>query len=307
MELLWAIEGIRTPFLDLLFSWITRLGEQELLIFVFCLLFWCLNKRMAHGLGLSFFLSGLAVQGMKIIFQVPRPWVVDRSFTVVKSAEYAATGFAFPSGHTQVAASLLGTIAAYVRQIPIKVLCLIFILLVAFSRMYLGVHYLSDVLVSVILTLALVHIAVKYIAIDRINKKRELTIALCLTAFAVVVITIGLGLYFTGRINAPPGEHAYPMVKDLMKAAGATIGFAFGMYFERVHINFSVRCKNLFWHIIKFLIGFIMVFVCMEGLKPVYAMLPIDELIQDALRYFVLVIWITALYPLIIRRFFAVR
>jgi len=47
MELLRLIEGIRSPFLDTLFGVITRLGEQTILIVVFCVIFWCVNKRMA--------------------------------------------------------------------------------------------------------------------------------------------------------------------------------------------------------------------------------------------------------------------
>ena len=131
MDLLWAIEGARTPFLNFLFSWITRLGEQNLLIVVFCVLFWSLNKRMAYGLGVAFFISSLAVQGLKVIFRVPRPWVADPTFPVVEGSVYEATGYAFPSGHTQNAASIFGSLGVCIKQMPVKIACFSILILAA--------------------------------------------------------------------------------------------------------------------------------------------------------------------------------
>ncbi|MCL1997954.1 MAG: phosphatase PAP2 family protein [Turicibacter sp.] len=108
MELLWFLEGLRTPFWDAVFSQITTLGEETILIVVFCLVFWCVNKKAGYVLGTSFFLSALAVQGLKTVFRVPRPWVSYPDFLPVGYAIDAATGYSFPSGHTQNAAVLWG-------------------------------------------------------------------------------------------------------------------------------------------------------------------------------------------------------
>ena len=116
MELLWNIQNyLRTPFLDFFFSWVTRLGEETILIVVFCLVFWCINKRTGYMVGISFFFSALLVQGMKIVFRVPRPWMTDPNILVL-GAETAATGYAFPSGHTQNAAAWLGALAISTRK-----------------------------------------------------------------------------------------------------------------------------------------------------------------------------------------------
>jgi undecaprenyl-diphosphatase len=82
--------------------------------------------------------------------------VKDPNFTIVESAREAATGYSFPSGHTQSSVGLLGSVA---RMTTIKVLrwgAIVLAVLVPISRMYLGVHTPADVLVSVVIAVALV-------------------------------------------------------------------------------------------------------------------------------------------------------
>lgn len=102
-------------------------------------------------------------------------------------------------------------------------------------------------------------------------------------------------LYANGTI-----EQNY--VSDCLKAAGAGVGFATGMYIERVYIRFSTKAKSLLWQIIKFIIGIAGVLVVKEGLKLVIG----TGLIVDTIRYFLMLIWMTVGFPLIIKRFFAV-
>jgi len=295
MELLRLIEGIRSPFLDTVFGLITRLGEQTILIVVFCVIFWCINKRMAYVMGVAFFLSSLVVQGMKICFRIDRPWVADPTFEPVRSAVRQATGYAFPSGHTQNAAALLGALAAQLKLVSIKAILVSLAVLVAFSRMYLGVHFLSDVVVSLVITFLLVWFAVKFVAHDdSVNKKRELLLSLLIVLCAVVVIVIALVLYFGGTVE--PRQ-----LSDSTRAAGAAIGFAIGMYVERVYIRFSVKAKNIFWQVGKFVLGVAGTLAIQEGVRLLGT-----GLAMDAVRYFLMVTWITLFFPLIIKRFFAV-
>ncbi len=83
---------------------------------------------------------------LKLAFQRPRP-----SFTEPLST---FTGYSFPSGHTMTATVFFGVVAAYFvaqtpdcrRRVLIALLAGLLIVLVGFSRMYLGAHYLTDVL-----------------------------------------------------------------------------------------------------------------------------------------------------------------
>jgi len=293
MDILWSLEGIRTPFWNSFFELITRLGEETILIVVFCIAFWSINKRIGYVMGISFFLSSLVVQGMKIIFRVPRPWIADPNFSPVQGAVSEATGFAFPSGHTQNAAALLGSLGAQIKQNIIKFILFFLTLLVAFSRMYLGVHYLSDVVVSLLVTFAIIYLTCKVLPQEEsTNKKKELVIPLIILLFTAIVIIIITYLYHNEITEA---RH----LRDSSRAVGAAIGFAIGMYIERLYIQFSTKTKNIPYQIIKIIVGIVGVSVLQEGLKILGS-----GLIVNSVSYFIIVIWIIAIYPLIIKKFF---
>ena len=295
MELLRAIESIRTPFLDTLIGLITRLGEETIGIVLLCLIFWCISKKIAYVIGVAFFLSGLTVQGMKICFRIERPWVIDPTFEPVPGAKEYATGYSFPSGHTQSATAFYGALGSQVKPMIFKVILFAIPVLVAFSRMYLGVHTLQDVIVSLVITFLLIWLTCRIITSDVESKKKEFFISLFMILYAVTVIIIAAVMYNNGTI-----EDKY--IADCLKAAGAGIGFAIGMFIERVYIKFSVKSKNIFIHIIKFVIGIAGVLAFQEGLKLIIG----TGFIVDMFRYFLMISWVTVLFPLLIKRFFSV-
>ena len=101
MEFLKLLEGIRTPFLDSFFSVITTLGEETIFIVVGLLFYWCIDKKQGYYLFFVGFFGTILNQFLKLLFRIPRPWVKDPDFTIVESARAGATGYSFPSGHTQ--------------------------------------------------------------------------------------------------------------------------------------------------------------------------------------------------------------
>ena len=294
MKILRFLEGIRTPFLDAVISLVTRLGEETVGVVVICAIFWCINKRVAYRIGVAFFFSGLSVQVMKICFRIERPWVVDPGLRPVPSALDNATGYSFPSGHTQSAAALFGSLGVQIKQKPIITLCFAVVVLVAFSRVYLGVHTLLDVMTSLLISLLIVLLTAKVFTFDTVNIKRELIISAIMILYALIVIVIALALYS----SAAAQQH---YVADCLKAAGAGVGFAAGMFIERVYIDFQEKTGNILWQIIKLILGFAGVLAIKEGLKHIIG----AGFAADIIRYFILLAWITVLFPLIIKRFFA--
>ena len=296
MDILWALESIRTPFLDVLITLITRLGEEMILIVVFCALFWCICKRKAYVVGIVFFFSAIIVQGMKITFRVDRPWVYDPTFTTVTGAEGTATSYAFPSGHTQAAAAYLMPLGVMLRKWKAVMIVLFTLaLLVGFSRMYLGVHYLSDVLMSYVIVGIVMFLALKlYYDAPESKKNNVLFPLIILVAAAVLLVMVAV------MNNA--GVTAASELRDSVLAAGAAAGFSIGMYIEQRYINFSVKSKNIWIHILKFVLGLAGTVGIMEGARILGS-----GLVADGIRYGLMTLWITAVYPLIIKRFLAVK
>jgi len=297
MELVRFFENVRTPFWDIIVGLITRLGEETIGVVIICVLFWCISKRMAYVIGIAFFLSGITVQGMKICFRIDRPWIIDPTLNPTPGALDYATGYSFPSGHTQSAASLYGALGAQLKQKTVMTVLFIIPVLVAFSRIYLGVHTLLDVVTSLVISAIFIWLTLRVIfnESDEINKKRELIIALLIIIYAIAAVIIAAILYTNGTID----QHN---ILDCVKAAGAAIGFAVGMYIERVYIKFSVKSKNLLIHILKVSLGIIGLLAIKEGLKPIIG----TGFAPDTIRYFFMIFWVIALYPMIIKKFFAI-
>ncbi|MCL2007935.1 MAG: phosphatase PAP2 family protein [Treponema sp.] len=293
MELLRMIESIRSPFLDILIGLITRLGEEELILVVVCAIFWSISKQFAYKAGMVFFLSSITVQGGKIAFRIERPWVIDPGFNPVPSAMARATGYSFPSGHTQAAAALFGSLGAEFKKVLLKVICFSIVFLVAFSRMYLGLHTLLDVATSVAFTLLMVFIVFRLFRDDIPGERLVLGSAIFIILYAAASI-IYAGILFSNGII----EEVYLI--DCGKSAGAAIGFAVGMLIETRFINFSISSRSIPFHILKFVLGFAGVMAIKEGMKLIVGV----SLATDIIRYFLMILWIFALYPLIIKRFF---
>ena len=106
MGFLYALESIRCPLLDSFFSVITYLGSEWLFIAAAVIVFWCYNKRDGYYLLAAGLIGTVVNQFLKIVCQVPRPWMRDPKFTIVESARADAGGYSFPSGHSQNATAV---------------------------------------------------------------------------------------------------------------------------------------------------------------------------------------------------------
>ena len=133
MGILRFFESIRTPVLDAFFSVITHLGEETFFIVFGLIFFWCINKKEGYYLLSVGFIGTILNQFLKLIFRIPRPWVKDKSFTIVESARAEATGYSFPSGHTQSSVGVFGSITRWENNKAIQIICIILCILVPIS------------------------------------------------------------------------------------------------------------------------------------------------------------------------------
>ena len=146
MAILYFLEGIRNSILDALMMGITQLGGEAIMLLAALVMFWCVDKYWGYYLiGVSL-LGTTLNQFMKLVFRVPRPWVLDPEFTIVEAARADAGGYSFPSGHSQSAVGTFGVIAVLARKRWVRILSVAAAVLVPVSRMYLGVHYPTDIL-----------------------------------------------------------------------------------------------------------------------------------------------------------------
>lgn len=294
MELLYWFESIRTPVLDVIMSTITRLGEETMFMVIAMLVFWCVDKRRGYYLLSVGFVGTLINQWLKIVFRVPRPWVLDPDFQIVDSAKEAAAGYSFPSGHTQSAVGTLGGVARFTSIGWLRVVCIVLALLTAVSRMYLGVHTPVDVGVS--LVIAVVLILVLYPLF-------ESTLWFPNRMYIIIGVMLAFSLSFVGFVELYPfpadvdAANLASAVKNAYTMTGAVAGMLIVYAFDTRVLKFSTRAP--WWGQAIKLVGGLALAVAVKSLlkAPLLALCGGHE-IAHALRYFALVLAAGCIWPM---------
>ncbi len=293
MDFLLQLQNLRNPVLDKIMSLLTHLGSEILVIGVVCILYWCVNKKTAYKLCFSYFISGLAVQGLKIACRIDRPWIRDSRLYPVEAAKDGATGYSFPSGHTQGATGLFSTLSFHLKKWWFYLAGFGVIALVMFTRMYLGCHTPADVLVSFAIT-TIVAFCVNY-AFEHFKATKRSNIMV----FAMIEI-ISLGLIAYTSYVVATGKSSTELAMDCYKSAGAGIGFGIGWYLEVTYINFNPRATKTIWgQILKLAVGIGVALLLKSGIKAINP----DSIAINIIRYVLAVLWITGLFPFIIKKF----
>ena len=292
IEFLKALATIRNGFLDALMLILTELGTEIVVIGVVCILYWCINKNMAYRIGMVFFAAGILVQGLKVGFHIERPWVIDPSFNPVEAAKEGATGYSFPSGHTQGATALYGTLFTLTEKKWLKAIFVFLIFTVAFTRLYLGVHTPLDVIVSALVSSACVFLFVRLLDTLERGNSRDFAVFIALVAASLLLCIFSYSLTAAGVI-----EQIH--INDCFKSGGAGLGFALGWYLERKHLRFDVRNDKVWKQIVKVILGVAITLAIKSGLKLIAS----DNLIVDFTRYFLTVFWVIYIYPALFNRF----
>lgn len=294
MQFLYWLESIRNPFLDSFFAAITHLGSETLFIVLAIVIFWCVNKRSGYYLMTVGFFGTLLNQFLKLACRVPRPWVRDPNFTIVEAARADATGYSFPSGHTQSVTAVLGCPARSTRKRIIRIICVVLIALTALSRMYLGVHTPADVGVS--LVLGAIMIFAFYPLFEKGDQKPALMYGAMGALFAcslVFVLYCELGQW-PADIDVYNLEHGYENSYLLL---GCSAAMLLSCWIERRFIRFETQAKPIA-QVLKVILGLVLVLAIKEGAKPLLNAVFHGHPIARAIRYFLMVMFAACVWPL---------
>ena len=281
LEILKWLEGLRTSFLNVLFESITLLGEETLIILLVVALWFAVDKKLAQQV---FFVTAtsLSVNGIiKNFAQVPRPFTKGISCVRVDTA----TGYSFPSGHTQGFATWSSFFAIKVKKIWLSVLVGVLITLVAVSRLYLGAHYPSDVIVAVVLGVSLSALGNYLFVKVKDTKKLYFGTFLIMTPFIVYFLCVADSLF-----------------ADLFKTFGMIGGMVVVSFLDEKTEPLSYEVA--WWKkVIRIVLGLVIAVALKEVIKRmnVFEVMPISLFI-DAIRYFVVVMAVGGLCPLLFKK-----
>ncbi len=157
--ILQALEKIRCPFLDVFFSVFTALGEEFVIAAIIAVIYICFSKRIGEQALVTVMTASCVTTGIKSAVRRLRPFVsgtVDKVNVdnIVVSTADLDPDMSFPSGHATATSSFFTTLAIRIRKPLAIALSALFVLLVMLSRLYLGVHYPSDVLTGLAIGVA---------------------------------------------------------------------------------------------------------------------------------------------------------
>lgn len=265
---LYFMNHIRSQTLSSVFETITVTAEIGLILVVISIIYWCINKRLGQKLGFIMLFS-LTYNGLiKNLVKAPRPFELG---IIEPLRKHTATGYSFPSGHTQSATTFWVVLMNNIKQRWLYYLGTIMIVLVAVSRLYLGVHWPKDVIAAIFVGLVLGLIG------EYIYKSVERLKYLGVLLWIYIPILSSL---------------IWGMDGDYIKAIGAITGFIIGHGIENKYICFKEK-GSLKHQFFKVSIGMLGVVILLIGLK---LLLP-KENIYNFIRYAIVVIWIIAGAP----------
>ena len=245
IEILLALQDFRNgpgAFLAGFLSKMTWLGELNTAIVILALIYWCVSKDFGTYLLMGWSGNRLVNGMLKVTVCAYRPWIRDARVLPYGDSITTATGYSFPSGHTMNAATIFGG-GAVRKDIPraLRPMLGLLVLLVAFSRNYLGVHTPQDVLVGIAAGTLVMYLTVKLMHWIKVHPEKDILVVCIGVGLAVLVaIYAAVKPYPTdtdaaGRVIVEGAK----MANDTFKGVGWSVAFLTGWILERRFVQFS--------------------------------------------------------------------
>lgn len=256
------------------FNFISFLGEESMYIVVLATWYFAIDKKLGQLFALILGITALINNTIKEVFSFQRPFEAYPDLVTNYRPE-TSTGHSFPSGHTQNFSTILFSFA-FIYKKWLYILAIIFTILMMLSRMFLGVHFLEDVLVAAILGLSIAYILV------RLYQKNSLKWIEVIAGFLLVITGVFLFIF---------------QAKDFFTSYGLLLGLSIGIFFEQRKVNFTLSVSTT-KKILRVIIGLVVLLALQVGLKEVFQLiLPNQEHLANVLRYFLIGFVGFGLYP----------
>jgi len=270
----WGIDVILwfqqfSPTFDLLFKGLTFLGNLEFFLLFPPLIYWCVSRRTGVRLSILLLISAHVNFFAKIIADQPRPFTYDSRVKAI----VAADGGGFPSGHTQGAVVVWGYLAYCLRNPLMWVVTALLMIGIPLSRVYLGVHFPTDLLGGYILGAVMLAVYIRLApTVESLLNARGF-------GWQIGAAIVGPFVLMT---ILPGGD-------DGVVTCAALMGQSVGFVLERRWVGF--RAGGVWWRrILRYIIGVAIMFALYLGLKSVFDTLEPASLFRFV-RYLLVGLW----------------
>jgi membrane-associated phospholipid phosphatase len=269
------------PWAGPFFLLITELGGTNVYLAIILIGYWAVKKRETIVFALLILFSGMLNYWLKGAFMNPRPPETDW----IKGA--TAAGYSLPSGHAQSSTVFYGWLGIKIRTWWMAILSIALIVLIGLSRVYMGVHWMGDVLLGWIIGAVLILFVWRFqgpIETYLSTYSRDL-LYLLLVVFGIVA-TILTELF----IQVPDDNFG--------ANGGLLVGLAIGLWLEGRYVNFTTKSDNNLRLALRVIIGVVLVFLLMNGLSLIFP----SDVYWRMIRYAIVAIVGAFIWPLIFER-----
>jgi len=264
LQVIVFIQQVHSPLLDQIFRWITFMGEEQFYLLFLTALMWAVNFRVGAGIAIAFLLSVYVNSIVKDALGLPRPFELDPSVGLDR-----AVGAGLPSGHAQNGLVVWGALAVWAHRRWVWVVAVAVIVLLGFSRIYLGVHFPTDVLGGYLIGVVILFLYLRWH--ERVPRR---------------VSALPLGIQLLGALLVPIVLLVAWRTGDTVSAMGTLAGLSVGLVLKHRYVPFDAGGPG--WQrALRFLIGAAGLIAFYVGLSAVF---PPDDAFRF-LRYGLLGMW----------------
>jgi membrane-associated phospholipid phosphatase len=291
-----------SPTLDIPMLALSFLGSTEFYLLIIPLVYWNADSRIAIRSLLALIVSEYMVSFTKQLFREPRPYWTGKVAGLSDEPTYG-----FPSGHSSNSYTFFGYLASRLKLSWLPNFALALIVLIGISRIYLGVHYVHDVLGGWVLGAIILWAFNRYEG--RISARlksrpfRDQILFVAAIAAAMILGGFWMSTAFAGTVEpATWAEFASEAhsPETPVSLAGAFFGGVVGYILMRRYANFSTQGSTS-QKVQRYVIGALGVVVIFFGLNLLFAMLTPDETLLGYtlrfIRYGAVAMWVTFDYP----------
>lgn len=296
IDILKSFRNISNQTTDTLFRIISFLGEQYLLIVVLLAIYYLCEKKVGQRIVYAVITTLCLNNTIKGLVKYPRPFVYDETLKPAESAISSATGYSFPSGHTQNTTTVFSAIAFSFKKKKVTIFCIIIIALVGLSRLFLGVHYPKDVLFGLLFGLFSTFLSFYLFKLcNNDNTKIHLVYLITLVVFFPFVF-----IFWTNNYNE------LILLRDFYITYSLSIGLILGMILEEKFVGFE-KSNLLKTNLLRLLGGAISTLIAYGGLKLLFSinLFPQEgnsyKIIFDSIRYFFVGITPVGIFPILFK------
>jgi membrane-associated phospholipid phosphatase len=277
------------PWAELLFRGISELGSDFFYMILIAVGFWVVDKRAAILTAFVLLASSTSNYLLKITFKVPRPPTTNWVSGVL------ASNYSLPSGHAQNSMTVWGWLGIKIKTWWLRTLSVVLIGLIGISRVYLGVHWLGDVvagwLVGCIILIVLWKLEEPMRSIISRYNTNLIYLGFVIFGLCAIILTEFLSPVRIEGLEA-----------NFAPNGGFIVGLGIGLILEKKYVNFDTTLTNgEKWRAtLRVVLGFVLVFT--TGVSLSY-MLPRNIYWLCATQYALLTIVVIFIWPFLFKKF----